>query len=713
LWRDSLAALLVARGTMFVVFRLYEGLWRYTSVHDLLNIILSVGLSSIMFFVFIQEEIGLTTYPRSILLIDALLLVGFAGGVRLAARAHRDLVAGKGGRKVLIYGAGDAGEALVREMRLSLSKEYNPIGFVDDDQAKVGQRIHGVPVLGTRDRLPRIMKSKKPDEVIVTIPRAEPATYRGVVRALEPFEVPIKTLPHLREILGGNVSTSLIRDLSLEDLLRRTPVGLSPDPLVSLIEGKTILVTGAGGSIGSELCRQIAAVNPAALVLYERHENSLYTIVKDLTTKGEGRGAIHAVIGDVTDRTRFRAVLQEYRPQIVFHAAAHKHVPLMEQNICEAVKNNVLGTRVGVELADECGVERFILISSDKAVNPVSVMGATKRVAELMLQSRSAASRTSLVTVRFGNVLGSNGSVVPLFVEQLKRGGPLTVTHPDVRRYFMLIPEAVQLVLHAAAAGERNSIYVLEMGEPIRLLDVARDLIRLSGYKPDEVPITFIGLRPGEKLDEELVGRDEVVRPSNVESVMQVRPRNPPQASWLTTQIRNLERLAVLGDSTAVLTQLRSIVPEFATATAPETAAAEPPVRIPVIAPAPSGRWPVRAPARPAVPAALRNCTACGSDSLHRSRVAGPLEQLRRQLSDRRPYRCYACGWRGWMDVMVFPPASAQTAVAPPDLNGLDRAFRAGGAPASPFLPDVLSSISASRLGMPADSMAPDGPHVR
>jgi len=263
LWLDFLPALLVARGTMFVAFRLYEGLWRYTSVRDLLNILLSVGLSSIGFLVFVQELFGLTYYPRSILLIDALLLTGFAGGVRFLARAHRELVAGTGGRKVLIYGAGDAGEAVVREMRYRLSADYNPIGFVDDDRSKVGERIHGVQVLGTREDLPRIMNQQRPDEVLVTIPRADPSTYRAVVRSLEPFELPIKTLPHLREILDGQVSTRLIRNLSLEDLLRRAPVGLDREPLLGLIAGKTILVTGAGGSIGSELCRQVARFRPA------------------------------------------------------------------------------------------------------------------------------------------------------------------------------------------------------------------------------------------------------------------------------------------------------------------------------------------------------------------------------------------------------------------------------------------------------------------
>jgi FlaA1/EpsC-like NDP-sugar epimerase len=582
LWTNTLPALLAARGVTFVVFGLYEGLWRYTSVRDLRNILLSVLSSSLLFGLVVNAVLPVGEYPRSILIIDGLLLTCFAGGVRFLSRMHRDLVRGAGGRKVLIYGAGDAGEAVVREMR-SYLKAYDPIGFVDDDPRKAGQHIHGVRVLGSRDDLPAIMERTRPDEVLVTIPRAEPSTYRAVLRALEPFSVPIKTLPHLRDILDGNVSTSLIRNLSLEDLLHRAPVGLDTAPLQRLIAGRRVLVTGAGGSIGAELCRQIVALDPAALVLYERHENSVYEVRNDLARSAAPR-SLRAIVGDVTDRARFTAALKAHRPEIVFHAAAHKHVPLMEENACEAVRNNVRGTRIALEAAEACGVGRFVLISTDKAVNPASVMGATKRIGELMVQARRAATATAFVTVRFGNVLGSNGSVIPLFVDQLRRGGPLTVTHPDVRRYFMLIPEAVQLVLHAAAVGESNSIYVLDMGEPVRLLDMARDLVRLSGFRPDDIPITFIGLRPGEKLDEELVATDEVVGPSPVQSVLRVRSRRVPEAAWLSGQIRLLERSAEEGDRAAVMARLRAIIPEF---TAPSRRP-EPPLAPPPLAARPS-----------------------------------------------------------------------------------------------------------------------------
>jgi FlaA1/EpsC-like NDP-sugar epimerase len=559
----TLPLLVSVRQVVFIPFRLYEGLWRYTGIWDLRNIIGGVLSSTLVFYALIHWIFGLSPYPRSVYIIDSILLVFFMGGIRLTRRLYREMAHVERERRVLIYGAGDAGEMIVRDMRNNKSSEYEPVGFVDDDPTKVGQRIHGVRILGTRQDLPQIMETQKPDEVLIAIPRADPRTARILVKALEPFKVPITMLPSLRDLYGGKVAVHQIRNLSLEDLLSRAPVGLDPEPVRRLIAGKRVLITGAGGSIGSELCRQIVALQPAALVLYERYENGLYTISSELRD-GHGLLPIFPVIGDITDLLRVDAVMAAHRPQIIFHAAAHKHVPLMELNPCEAIKNNVAGTRVVAEAAVRHGVERFILISSDKAVNPGSVMGASKRVAELLVEALSTRNQTRFVAVRFGNVLGSSGSVVPRFMEQIKAGGPVTVTHPEVYRYFMLIPEAVQLVLHAAAQQQTGVICVLEMGEPISVLEMARDLIRLSGFVPEEdIPIKIVGLRPGEKLSEELIGSDETAEPSGVQGILRIRPTSLADPSKLREEILRLEHLAAQDDREAAITQLSKIVPTF------------------------------------------------------------------------------------------------------------------------------------------------------
>jgi FlaA1/EpsC-like NDP-sugar epimerase len=349
----------------------------------------------------------------------------------------------------------------------------------------------------------------------------------------------------------------------VEDLLPRAPVGLDEAPLRHLLSGRRVLVTGAGGSIGSELCQQIAALRPEALVLYERSENSLYTVTNALADRGVAAG-VHPVLADITDADRLEETMAHFRPEIVFHVAAHKHVPLMEAHPCEAVKNNIGGTRLVAEAARRHGVARFILISTDKAVNPTSVMGATKRVAELLVTDQEEAGATSFLTVRFGNVLGSNGSAIPRFIEQIRTGGPVTITHPGMRRYFMLLPEAAQLVLHVAGRGEHGGVYVLDMGEQIKVVEMARNLIRLSGYVPDEdIRLTFVGLRPGEKLYEELVGANETVGPSPIEKVFKVTCHDLPSPAWLSAQVRRLERLAKQGNSSAVIRALTVIVPEF------------------------------------------------------------------------------------------------------------------------------------------------------
>lgn len=556
--------LLLIQGITFIPFRLYGGMWRYTSILDLRNIVGGVVCSSVLFYALVRWGLGVTGYPRSVYVLDALLLVFLLGGLRLSRRVYREF----GGsdhhaKRVLIYGAGDAGEMIVRDMRFHGQSQYRPVGFIDDDPIKSGLRIHGIKVMGTREVLPRVMDQLKPESVLVAIPRADPGTIRRIVKELGPYKVPIQTLPNLRNLIDGTVGISKIRDLSIEDLLDRAPVDLNAESVRHLINGKRILVTGAGGSIGSELCRQIAGLNPAVLVLLDRYENGVFAVMNELVSCSNPV-QVHTVIGDVTDRSRVTHVMQEYQPQIVFHAAAHKHVPLMEVSPCEAVKNNVGGTRILAEVAQEYHVERFILISTDKAVNPSSVMGASKRVAELVIQHQSLLGQTIFASVRFGNVLGSNGSVVPTFMEQIKAGGPVTVTDPEVRRFFMLIPEAVHLVLHAGNLARGGELFVLDMGEQIKVVDMARNLIRLSGFVPEEeIPIRFIGLRPGEKLFEELVGADETVEPSPVSTIVQVRSTESTDFSEFSRQIEELERHAGLGDRHAVLKQLSEIVPYY------------------------------------------------------------------------------------------------------------------------------------------------------
>lgn len=563
LFIQTLPLLLLIRAIAFKAVRLNEGLWRYVSLWDLRNILISVFAGTMVFYGVIAWGFELSAYPRSVFIIDSVLLVGFLCGVRVAVRVFEKRKVLRKNKRVLIIGAGDAGEKIVREMQTHSRFSYRPVGFVDDDQAKWGKRIHGIKVLGGREILPSLLHSYHLEEVLVAMPGANPAILQAIITALEPFKVPIKTLPNLRDILDGKITITQIRDFAVEDLLQRSPVGLNHESVLGLLKGKRVLVTGAGGSIGSELCRQIAACLPDRLVLYERHENSLYKIYGELTDRGILTG-IHAVLGDVTDPHRLHSVMSDYSPDIIFHAAAHKHVPLMEINPCEAFKNNVVGTRMVAEAAQEAGVERFVLISTDKAVNPSSVMGATKRVAELVVQSLGSCSQTRFLTVRFGNVLGSSGSVVLRFQDQIKNGGPVTVTHPEVRRYFMSIPEAVTLVLHAAAIGERGGTYILEMGQQIKLLDLARNMIRLAGKVPEiDVPIQFVGLRLGEKLEEELVGQGEIAQASPIEKILKIQSKVILDQDFIREIPLNVNELGVLGDSSAVIAHLKKLVPNF------------------------------------------------------------------------------------------------------------------------------------------------------
>jgi FlaA1/EpsC-like NDP-sugar epimerase len=558
-----LPLLLTARAIAFYPFRLYDGLWRYTSLWDVRDLVLSIGVSTLLFAGMVRFGMGLWSYPSSVFVIDALVLLCLLTGLRLAPRlVHGTRLRGAGLKRVLIIGAGNAGAMIVREMRNDPAYGYRPIGFIDDNPHKIGHRIHGVTVLGGRDNLPKIVAEQSPDVVLVAIPSAAPAATRALVKVLEPFNLPIQTLPNLRDLLQCRVEVSQIRDLSVEDLLDRVPVDLDAEPLRRLIRGERVLVTGAGGSIGSELCRQVATLSPAVLVLLDRYEHGLFAITNELSI--HGHTCIVPVIGDITDVGQMNRLFAEHRPSLVFHAAAHKHVPLMEGNPCEAVLNNVSGTRIVAEAAHRHEVDRFILISTDKAVNPVSVMGASKGVAELLLQNLSRSSRTIFTTVRFGNVLGSNGSVIPLFVDQIKSGGPVTITDPGMRRYFMLIGEAVQLVLHAARLARGGDLFVLEMGEQISVVDMARNLIRLSGFVPDkDIALTYLGSRPGEKLVEELVAGHERLEVTPVEKVLSVR-RDPTDApARLSDLITQLEEAAEEGSMSKVLAILCDILPAY------------------------------------------------------------------------------------------------------------------------------------------------------
>lgn len=661
LFRDALPMLVLVRGVSFMPFGLYRGLWQYAGIWDLRNIIAAVLLGSMAVFLITHVVFGVVMYPRSVYVIDSMLLIMFVGGLRFARRIGRAARPHRSGRRVLIFGAGDAGETLVREMREKSHFGYQPVGFIDDDRQKVGQRIHGVPVLGTRARLAHVVASTHPEEVLIAIANADAKTLRSILQDLERFKLRVTTVPNLRDLVGGRVAISQVRDVALEDLLPRAPFGLDGRRVEELVGGRCIMVTGAGGSIGSELCRQIAALRPSKLLLFERYENSLYHVTNQLSDGGSSCRIV-SIIGDIGDRARVDAILREHRPEVIFHAAAHKHVPLMEDNPCEAVKNNVRGTRVLAECAAGHGVERFVLISTDKAVQPSSVMGATKAIAELVVQAQQRSARTTtFLAVRFGNVLGSNGSVVPRFLAQIKQGGPVTVTHPDIRRYFMLIPEAVQLVLHSAAIANPRGVYILEMGDQIKLVDLAKHLIRLTGHIPgDEIPIDYVGLRPGEKLYEELSWDFEMVRPSGIANVNEAFRTQAPDFLRLLPEIERLEDVAQQGRDADVLLALQELFPSLKVDGAMTCSDEQ-----------------VRETAAIALAAKRKlsgdRCPACREPALFRSRARTIVERVRRNLVSTKLHRCHKCGWRGWIPT----PPDVQTSIVPvnlsrPDLEKVD-----------------------------------------
>ena len=490
--------------------------WRYIAIGDVGRIVVATAASTALLVLvrvagpYVSSDLSIVVIPLGVLAmffpLSLLALVGIRAMRRLQGEAsdRKRQVTGDERHRVLLIGAGEAGVLVAREIARRADLGLHAVGFLDDDPLKVGTSIGGVPVLGSTQDIAAIAERKHVSRVLITIANASGQQIRRITELCRDARLETKIIPGVYEIVGDKVNLSRIREVAIEDLLGREPVNLDEDAVGGSIRGRVVFVTGAGGSIGSELCRQVCRFGPARLVLVERFENALFEIHRELTHAFPGV-LIEPAIGDVTDEVRMGQLFESIKPEIVFHAAAHKHVPMMEWNPGEAVKNNVGGTRVLARLSDLHGVHRFVLISTDKAVNPTSVMGATKRVAEIYLQALSRASATKFVTVRFGNVLGSAGSVIPIFREQIARGGPVTVTHPEMRRYFMTIPEASQLVLQAGAMGEGGEIFILDMGEPVKIVDLARDLITLSGLRPDEdIEIRFSGVRAGEKLFEEL-----------------------------------------------------------------------------------------------------------------------------------------------------------------------------------------------------------------
>jgi FlaA1/EpsC-like NDP-sugar epimerase len=568
---------------------LYRRFWRYASIDEMWLIVVIAGVSSLLtaaaMFGLALPLTGLKC-PRSIPIIYGLLVLMLLGGTRFAVRMEergrrrRQRRNNHGGdRRVLVMGAGDAGTMIVLEMQANPRLGLVPAGFLDDDERKRGARIHGVPVLGGRDDIPEAVREYQAEEVIIAMPTAPGSTIRQIVAICDEAGIPARTIPGIYDILSGQVSINQIREVDIEDLLRREPVQIDAAAVHELLRGRRVLVTGAGGSIGSELCRQIARAEPECLVVLGHGENSIFHIRAELSRRASCE--LVSTIADIRDQARLEQVFARYRPELVFHAAAHKHVPLMEANVCEAISNNVLGTRNLLQVAGRAGVSHIIVISSDKAVNPTSIMGATKRVAELLVYQAAQDNGACFAAVRFGNVLGSRGSVVNTFKRQIAQGEAVTVTDPDMRRFFMTIPEAVQLVLQAAALGQGGEVFVLDMGEPVRIVDLATDLIRLSGLRPrvsgwDEqretqedseewdIEVVFTGARSGEKLFEELFADGEECHRTRHDKILvavngQDRMANPS----LDEQVARLLESAQAGDEAGVQRLLKEIVPEY------------------------------------------------------------------------------------------------------------------------------------------------------
>lgn len=512
---------------VFALAGCYSSLWRYAGTEEVLSIVVA-SLVYVIPCTLLHRMAGYD-YTPLFYIVNTIFIIAFTGGFRLAYRTGRKMVKLNYVKydvsNVLLVGAGTAGHVVINEIKDNPQMKKRVVGILDDDRNKVGRKIHNIKILGTTDDVSKIVEEKHVDEIIIAMAKITKEDKKRVIEKCQKTRCKLKTLPGIYEIIDGKVDIKKIRDVDIEDLLGREPIRTNLKEISNYVENKVVLVTGGGGSIGSELCRQIAAFNPKHLLILDNYENNAYAIQQELIRKYGDKLNLSTIIASIREEVRMEEIFKNYRPEVVFHAAAHKHVPLMEKSPSEAIKNNIFGTYKVASLSDKYDVKRFVLISTDKAVNPTNIMGATKRAAEMIIQTFDAKSKTEYVAVRFGNVLGSNGSVIPLFKKQISEGGPVTITHPDIIRYFMTIPEAVGLVIQAGAMANGGEIFILDMGDPVKILDLANNLIKLSGFEPGEdISIKFTGLRPGEKLYEELLMNEEGLTSTENKKIFIGRP---------------------------------------------------------------------------------------------------------------------------------------------------------------------------------------------
>jgi len=565
---------LFLKSTFLVIFSLFDISWRFVSLDELMRIFKALSLGSLaqgmaLFLLRTTMAFRASPFPRSILLIDYIFSLILIGSLLISKRVLleglKSTLKVKGEKvKILIVGAGNAGEQIIREMIRNKNSNYLPIGFVDDDPAKQGIKIHGIKILGKREDIPQILKNYKIDEALIALPTAHSKNVREIVQIIRETNIieKIKILPSATDLIDGKVALSDIHEIELEDLLGRAPVKIDFEAIKDFIRNKNVLITGAGGSIGSELAKSILQFNPKTLIVLDIDETDIFHLVNNLQFS---KRDIIPVIGDIKDETKMASVFEKFSPHIVIHSAAYKHVPVLELFPEEAVKTNIHGTKILVELSLKYQVEKFVFISTDKAISPSSVMGATKRVGEELLKILNKKNKTRFISVRFGNVLGSRGSVIPLFKEQIRKGGPVSVTHPEMMRYFMSTSEAVLLVLEASAVGQGGEVFILDMGDPIKILDLAKEMIRLSGYEPDvDIPIVFTHIRKGEKLHEEILSAEEGVESTDYEKILRARSSNEMSFEVLMEKINLLIKISYENNKEEeIIKLLKEIVPTY------------------------------------------------------------------------------------------------------------------------------------------------------